>query len=598
MRDLCARVARARASVCGALLTGWRRASGQWRLSALLVGAWVCFFALAALEGSGALLAAKAWVRTAWHGPGRMAGPDAALTVSMYQRPPWRGFDDRDSAPLRDVLRQLTSAGGEALDACTLDVVREVARRARIEIVNPARGHALPRPPMPSEWFRESLQQPQKPGVQRQAAAEALEDGEADSRHPRLLLRSATALLKKTPFPYAAPTRGDAQARRGEFALSDEFAGLGVVVAGLAYNIGGALSTLRERFESIARLFGRARLVIYENDSVDGTTEALRAWSAADDRVVLIAEDLGASAAIDDRVSRTQKLAFYRNKYLDEVSRPEYASFDVLVLLDTDFVNARASHEGLANAVRRVAVTGEAAGVCALGFKYDMYWDTFAHVEDLLSLQTSDFGDSPSLERFQAHRKWRNTVAQPALSSIYVEPGRRVNRRLNDVATAIRRRLDPDFDGGGDQSASPAPPLPVSADRVLTATQDAWNALARSYRAWNASGELQASALARDPAHAAQIVDAVNAAELALADLLLRRPLRQVCEGAAALLRGMRARKLHSCFGGLAVYRRDVAARCRYQADGEACEHLPFSRCVSQLAAAPLFVEPMLEVLY
>lgn len=111
-----------------------------------------------------------------------------------------------------------------------------------------------------------------------------------------------------------------------------------VVIVGLAHNNRAALSHTRPLLEATAGLFRQARVVIYENDSTDGTDAYLKRWARQDPRVHVVSERLGrASAAATGlrSVSRFARLAFYRNKYL-KVVREAYSDWDLLLVVDTD----------------------------------------------------------------------------------------------------------------------------------------------------------------------------------------------------------------------------------------------------------------------
>lgn len=55
--------------------------------------------------------------------------------------------------------------------------------------------------------------------------------------------------------------------------------------------------------------------------------------------------------------------------------------------------------------------------------------------------------------------------------------------------------------------------------------------------------------------------------------------------------------EVHSCFGGLAIYRRDVIASCRYSSEYDDCEHVKFHECIRK-NGGKVFLNPNQKIKY
>ena len=66
-----------------------------------------------------------------------------------------------------------------------------------------------------------------------------------------------------------------------------------VVIAGLARNIAAILPKTVARVERLGSCFRDYRVVVYENDSSDGTLAQLQQWQSRNPRVALLSESCG-----------------------------------------------------------------------------------------------------------------------------------------------------------------------------------------------------------------------------------------------------------------------------------------------------------------
>jgi hypothetical protein len=121
-----------------------------------------------------------------------------------------------------------------------------------------------------------------------------------------------------------------------------------VVIAGLARDIADVLPQTLERIERLGGLFNDYRVVIYENDSADGTRETLHRWSRRNPRACVVCEDRADPINQPSRcLSRAARMAYYRSR-CQQIIAQEYSRFDHVILVDTD-LHGGWSYEGVAH---------------------------------------------------------------------------------------------------------------------------------------------------------------------------------------------------------------------------------------------------------
>ena len=108
------------------------------------------------------------------------------------------------------------------------------------------------------------------------------------------------------------------------------------VICGLARDVAGALASTIRAVEELGQMFADYRVIIFENDSRDGTNELLTAWSGDNPRVRILSELLRHPINRPVRcLQRAARMASYRNRYLAELDRA-FADFDYAIVVDTD----------------------------------------------------------------------------------------------------------------------------------------------------------------------------------------------------------------------------------------------------------------------
>jgi hypothetical protein len=129
-----------------------------------------------------------------------------------------------------------------------------------------------------------------------------------------------------------------------------------IVFTGLCINIAPKVEFLIKRMEHMGGFFKDYRVVIFENDSSDGTRELLKHLTLTNPKVHLVPcpEDseckLKAKPAVHSGTfssSRMEKMTDYRNRSLNYVRR-NFSHFDCLGVIDLD-IHGPISMDGLAN---------------------------------------------------------------------------------------------------------------------------------------------------------------------------------------------------------------------------------------------------------
>ena len=136
-------------------------------------------------------------------------------------------------------------------------------------------------------------------------------------------------------------------------------AGVKVAIVGLARNLGNLMPVTIRRIYDTAAMFQDFQIVIVENDSDDGTAEAVRQWADDDpDHVVAQTNTTGRPQLSGFEPQRMQAMAEYRNLG-QQLLREHCRECDYVVVLDTDawggwsnygILNGIAWHERVAKA--------------------------------------------------------------------------------------------------------------------------------------------------------------------------------------------------------------------------------------------------------
>lgn len=155
-----------------------------------------------------------------------------------------------------------------------------------------------------------------------------------------------TAHFPESRFPPLAAQAADYwyKVRCGRTKMADTQ----VVLVGLARNLEAVLPLTMSRLERLGSLFGDYRILIYENDSVDGTPSMLQAWATINPKVQVICCRLGEQVNPKRRcLARAARMANYRNACRQEIVQ-HYAHFPYTLIADLDLTGGW-SYDGIAN---------------------------------------------------------------------------------------------------------------------------------------------------------------------------------------------------------------------------------------------------------
>ena len=154
------------------------------------------------------------------------------------------------------------------------------------------------------------------------------------------------AVFPEQAFPAAADTASDygLACRRGYAAMAETR----VAITGLARNLGAVLPLTIRRIEDLGRWFADYRVVVFENDSTDGTRLELKRWAVANRRVEVVCEDRHDPVNPTTRcLARAERMATYRRRCQEQVLG-SCSRFDHTLIIDLDILGGW-SVDGIAN---------------------------------------------------------------------------------------------------------------------------------------------------------------------------------------------------------------------------------------------------------
>ena len=174
-----------------------------------------------------------------------------------------------------------------------------------------------------------------------------------------------------------------------------------IVIAGLLRNCRENIPTIIKRVERLGETFKDYRVLIVENDSSDGTRQALLAWAKKNSKVTILGCGRNSQRcflrlpptqghSVDRK--RIEKMAYLRNIYLKEV-RLRFSDFDYLAVWDMDIIGS-VYLDGIFNTMSYFKTEPDLTAMCAYGIyqwgPLRLYYDTYATLEkgDNFHIQT------------------------------------------------------------------------------------------------------------------------------------------------------------------------------------------------------------------
>ena len=128
-----------------------------------------------------------------------------------------------------------------------------------------------------------------------------------------------------------------------------------VCICGLARNCIKKLHENKKVIEKIGLLFKKYKIILFENDSNDGTREFIEEWEKKNKNIILIKCDNNPRCILKNKTGyqygqlnkkRFQKMANYREKYLNYAKKINY---DYTMVLDFDLDFTKFNYEGFLN---------------------------------------------------------------------------------------------------------------------------------------------------------------------------------------------------------------------------------------------------------
>ncbi|NGX45176.1 MAG: hypothetical protein K940chlam2_00319 [Chlamydiae bacterium] len=108
-----------------------------------------------------------------------------------------------------------------------------------------------------------------------------------------------------------------------------------VLICGVCRNVEQAAANTIANIEALGNRFADYAVIIYENNSTDGTARCYQEWAQTNPHVIFISEMV---PDIQLSPSRTERIARARNRVLSVARGEEYSEFDYLIMVDLDFL--------------------------------------------------------------------------------------------------------------------------------------------------------------------------------------------------------------------------------------------------------------------
>lgn len=155
-----------------------------------------------------------------------------------------------------------------------------------------------------------------------------------------------------------------------------------ILICGVCKDVAPFMTHMIHSVVSLGNCFEDYRVIIYENNSTDGTKQLLLKWQQNNPRVIVFLEDLsqqelqalGKTRTMNHHTFRTEVIAFARNRVLEEIEKEAYQDFDYVVMADLDF-HCQWPIKAIQKAIKTKQTWHAlfANGITAAGVYYDRY---------------------------------------------------------------------------------------------------------------------------------------------------------------------------------------------------------------------------------
>lgn len=144
-----------------------------------------------------------------------------------------------------------------------------------------------------------------------------------------------------------------------------------VLICGVCKNISAAVPNTIENMEKLGSKFVDYRVIIYENNSTDGTERLLNEWAHRSEKVYFLSETL-----TQEKLPSTREggIARARNIVLSLVRDLPYTSYKYLIMVDLDFIDPWPIDE----IVNSLKTEKDWDCIAANGIRNGSYYDRYA----------------------------------------------------------------------------------------------------------------------------------------------------------------------------------------------------------------------------
>jgi len=169
-----------------------------------------------------------------------------------------------------------------------------------------------------------------------------------------------------------------------------------IIITTMVRDVIKNIPAIISKAEKVGSLFADYRILIVENNSTDGTREALLAWSSKNPRVTVLGCGVNAPSCsltfannktIGHEINRGRidKMTHLRNIYLDYIKNtPELHDFEYTMMWDLDIVGI-AYIDGISNSIGHFVTRKDVDVITAYGIYrwgyITVYYDTYAHLD-------------------------------------------------------------------------------------------------------------------------------------------------------------------------------------------------------------------------
>ncbi len=167
----------------------------------------------------------------------------------------------------------------------------------------------------------------------------------------------------------------------------EEMANHKLIIVGISRDNARDLPIMIKHIESIGSFFKDYRVIIFENDSTDGTKLGLDNWQINNSKVKIISKTYN-----NQKRPGYKFLAEIRNLYLDALEAKQYKQFDLVMMLDMDMaygIDIRGIEDSF-------STFNPWDAVCSNGI-YNQAGNMF----DIYAFKNKEFTDRPSNNQFK-----------------------------------------------------------------------------------------------------------------------------------------------------------------------------------------------------